>query len=251
MANLNGDQFPLKEAFAVYMRRWYDGLFVDTQAMQQLVDRGFTTSCMWAPARLVDKAEEMLAAYQKNDNNVQGKNLMFPIVLMGMAKDYTPVSAEWGRQVGRQLVRLEEGGSVYGYRQAMFEKRMQIVVIAGEEATANSLAAQFCLFVGEVPNRRFLASHVFGQYDLDMPVTIETPDIQFMDVETGNKNITILAADLMLKVQTPYLDAPRPGEPNDGTANNPPGYEVVGEITVNDVTAQTLATITADEVTWS
>lgn len=240
MSNMNGDQFPLKTAFALYLKRWYDTLYADTKSVQEYIQRGFAHGCQWVPARMVDSAESMLAAYQKNDNAPQGRNTLLPVVLVGMAKDYIPMGADWGgRQLGRRLVQIEEGGSVYGYRQAMGEKRAQVVIIAADEATANSLAAQFSLYVGEIPNRRFAAVHEFGQYKPEMPVLIETPDIMFVNVATNQNNITILAADLNLKFQIPYFDAPKPGEPNDGTTNNPPGYPVVESVQVfNEITLQ-------------
>lgn len=251
MSNLNGDQFPLKTAISKYMRRWYDLLYPDTKSVQEYVARGFAHGCQWVPGRMVDQAEDMLKAYQKNDNAPQGRNTLLPVVLVGMSKDYTPMGADWGgRQLGRQLIRIEEEGSVYGYRQAMHEKRVQIVIFAADEATANSLAAQFSLFIGDIPNRRFQAVHEFGQYKVAMPVVIETPDIIFMEVKTEQKNITILAADINLKAQIPYFDAPKVGEPNDGSNRNPPGYQVVEQVSVIDNTALTEGSVDDDGTTW-
>lgn len=249
---MNGDMFPLKDAFGLFMARWYRELYGDTKAVQEFIARGFAHSCQWASGRMVDDAQAMLDAYRKNDNAPQGRNTLLPVVLVGMAKDYTPMGADWGgRQIDRQLIQIEEGGSVYGYRQAMLEVRVQVVIIAAEDSTAKSLAAQFCMFAGFIRNRRFKAVHTFGQYSVEMPVVIENPDTIFMSVANDQKNLTILAGDLTLKAQIPYFDAPRAGEENDGTANNPPGYLSVQQVNLLDKTSLTMGTVTDDGTSWN
>lgn len=255
---MNGDFFPLKLAFSEYMNRWYSGLYPDTNAVREFVERGSARSVVWAPDRMVDQIEDMLKAYQKNSNTVEpgdvspGKNALFPIVVMSMARDYTPTGADMGgRQVGRRLVQLVEGGSVYGYRQAMGDIRVQVVIMAAESASARSLAAQFSLFVGEIPNRRFKVKHTFGQYTLEMPCLLESPDILFASVASEYPNMTILAADLTLKASIPYVDAPKAGEPNDGTTNNPPGYPMVANVVSLDENVLVQADTTADGTEWS
>ena len=234
---MNGDLFPLKEAYAKYLRRWYEGLYPDTQAMQEYVARGIEFSVMLAPGRMVDAAEDMLASYRKNNNKpTADAGAFLPIVIFAISKDYAPVIGDWGnRQVGRMLVKLTDApdASVYGYRQAMGEVRTQIVIFAAEQMTAGSLAAQLGLFLGEMGNRGFSAQHQWHGYTLEMPVMQENPDVQFMSVATDQKNLTILAADVTLRFQIPYLDAPAVGQPNDGSANVPPGYPVVTGVNIN------------------
>lgn len=239
---MNGDFFPLKEAFSEYMKRWYGLLYPDTPGIQEFVGRGLARAIQWAPDRMVDQVEDMLKSYQKNTNSesnvpARGANALFPVVLLAMAKDYTPTGADFGgRQVSRRLVRLADPTdadpvpSVYGYRQAMGDIRTQVVIMAAESATARSLAAQFSLFVGEIRNRRFTVNHTFGQYTVQMPCMLESPDIMFSNIASGNSNMTILAADLTLKATIPYFDYPKAGEPNDGSTHNPPGYPPVAEV---------------------
>lgn len=254
---MNGDIYPIKDAFGRYMARFYGGLYPDTKAMQEFVARGLQRSIMWAPGRMVDMVNEMLAAYQKNENGTAshpaqpGKGALFPVILVGMAKDYTPSGPDqMSRQVGRRLVRIDDApdASVYGYRQAAGDIRVQVVIMAAETPTAQSLAAQFSLFIGEIPNRRFRVQHQWGQYEIEMTTMLETPDIMFAKIDPENRNMTILAADLTLKVSIPYLDAPKPGEDNDGTDNDPPGYPVVIQVnTLNEIT-KVERTVTAEGV---
>lgn len=245
---MNGDFHPLKVAFGQYMTRFYAGLFPDTPAMQEFTLRGVSRSIVWAPDRMVDQVEDMLAAYQKNENSTPdapytpGKNALFPIMFVAMGKDYTASGGDFGgRQVGRQMVALESGAgaSVYGYRQAMGDIRVQIVVMAAESGSARSLAAQMALFAGEIKNRRFKVQHKWGQYTLEMTCMLENPDLLFVKIDGENRNMTILAADLTLKAVIPYLDAPKAGEENDGSTNDPPGYPLVEQFNVlNEITQE-------------
>ena len=236
----------LKEAFGKYMGRFYAGLYPDTPDLRAFTERGLSTSVVWAPDRMVDSVEDMLKAYQKNRNTAgsaplkPGENALFPVIFVAVAKDYTPTGGDFGgRQVHRQEVALsdEPGASVYGYRQAMGDRRAQVVIMGAEGATTGSLAAQFSLFVGEMSNRRFQVHYPWGQYLLGLPCMLETPDLLFAKIEPANQGMTILAADITLKALIPYLDAPKPGEDNDGSTNDPPGYPVVEQInTLNQVT---------------
>lgn len=241
----------LKSAFGEYMGRFYAGLYPDTTALERFMQRGLSQSILWAPGRMVDAVEEMLKSYQKNENVPGGQPIKpgagspFPVIFAAMAKDYVPSEGSFGgRQVHRQMVALEDGpgASVYGYRQAMGDVRVQVAVLAADDPTARSLAAQFSLFVGEIPNRRFTVRHQWGQYTLELVCMLETPDIMFSKIDPENRGMTILVADLTLKAVFPYLDAPRAGEPNDGTTNNPPGYPLVEQInTLNEVTGDAWA----------
>lgn len=233
---MNGDQFPLELALSGYLVRWYEGLYPDTRALQEFVGRGVARAIKLAPGRMVDEAEKILQSYQRDENAAKGQNAKLPLVAIAMAKDYMLTTADWGgRQVSRRLVRIEEGGSVYGYRQAMYDVRAQVVIFAAEKQTARSLAAQLALFIGDVKNRRFTAMHRFGQYQVPMPVMLETPDVDFVEVKTEQNTITILAGDLNLKALIPYFDAPRDGEESDGTTNDPQGYPVAVEVGVLDL----------------
>lgn len=232
----SGFILPVKEGLGQYLRKWYDGLFPDTKAMQEYTQRGFSRAAVWAPGRMVDQAESMLESYRRNENGgPAGQNAVLPMVIVAVGRDMMPVNGDVGWQVGeRMLIRLADDpdASVYGYRQGFYELRAQVVIAATEEATAKSLAAQFQLYVGSPANRRFDAIYQWGQYSLPYRVTIESPDVVFMAVQTDAKNLTMLAGDLTLRMGVPFLDAPKAGEPNDGTSHNPPGYPIVGTVHV-------------------
>jgi len=237
MAAVDGDIFPIKEALGKYMTRWYNGLYGDTTAVTSFKSRGIQKSIIMVPGRMVDSVESMIASYRKNNNDAaKGANSLMPVVFVCMAKDYIPTGGDFGgRQVGRRMIKLSDqvGASIYGYRQAMGDVRTQIAIVAQNEPTARSLAAQMGLFFGEIPNRRFYTDHIFGQYTVNMPVMLESPDVIFQSMQEEIEKLTILVADITLKVTIPYFDYPTGDDPNDGTSNNPPGYPSVS-IVVGD-----------------
>lgn len=232
---MDGDLFPLKQAFGEFLGRWYATLYADTQAVTEFVGRGMAKCVKLAPGRMIDDAESMIATYQRDQQGPRGANALLPVVIVAMGRDYTATGGDWsGRQVPRQMVCLtdEPGASIYGYRQAMHDVRVQLAVIAAEEMSARSLAAQLSLFFGDPGlNRRFYAKHSFGQYELPMPVMVENPDLMFA-VAGQSKTMTVLVGEITLKAVIPYLDAPKVGEDNDGTANNPPGYPRVTSVSL-------------------
>lgn len=251
---MNGNFFDIKAGFSAYMRTFYNGLVADTSGLLEFTGRGIERCLMWASDRMVDDAEAMLASYRKNQNSpTPDAGALFPVILMAMSKDYVPTTGDWGgRQIGRQMVKIADdpGASIYGYRQAMGDIRTQIAIFAADSQTARSIAAQLALYIGEIPNRRFYYTHKWGQYSLQMPVMLETPDVLFSEVKTDQPNSSILVTDLTLRTVIPYLDAPKAGDPNDGTTNNPPGYPAVEQVNTYNFDSLVNGTVNASGTTF-
>ncbi|APQ14642.1 hypothetical protein BJP27_24015 (plasmid) [Pseudomonas oryzihabitans] len=254
-----GEMLPLDEAFGRYIGRWYAQLYGDTQATAEFAARGLAKAVKMAPGRMIDNVESMIQAYQRDQQGPHGKNATLPVVMVALARDYIATLGEWG---GRQLPRtlgvftVAEGAiegappSWYGMRTAMHDVRAQIVVIAADKHSARSLAAQLGLYLGDMANRHFKAVHTFGQYRIETPVTLENSDIAFM-VAGETKTMTILAGDITLKVQTPFFDAPKLGQLNDGSSNNPPGYPLVNGVVLDNYGLQRTGETDADGTHWN
>lgn len=233
---LNGSFDQIKIGFAQYLKRWRDGLYpdyADTKAVQAFMDKPFDLAVKWAASRMVDDAQAMLEAYQKNTNGPDGRTTLFPVLLLAMDDTFIGTGADWGGlHTERTMQQIVEGGSFYGYKQVMQDRRLQMVIIASEAGSAQSLAAQLSSFIKAPSNRYFDAPYTFGQYSVPMPQTLESIRVDWMDVRPdGIKNIKILVADLTLKCSIPFFDAPQEGAPNDGTENNPPGYPAINTVT--------------------
>lgn len=249
---------PLDIAIGQMMARWYATVYGDTQAVTEFVGRGVGKAIKWVPGRMIDDAQAMLQSYQRDQQGEHGVNAKLPVVLVAASRDYMPLSGDWG---ARSLPRIEgvfsvaegavegEARSWYGMRTAQHQVRVQVVIIAPEKYSARSLAAQFDIFVRNPDNRHLVVTHPFGQYRVDAPAVIEDPETVFL-VAGEAKSMTVLAGDFTLKATTPYFDAPREGEPNDGSQNNPPGYPVVDRVNWDDQGLSRLGFTDAAGTTW-
>lgn len=252
---LNGSFDQIKVGFAQYLQRWRSGIYADyadTKAVQAFMAKPFSEAVKWAAGRMVDDAEAMLAAYQKNNNGVNGKTTLFPVLLLAMDENFVGTGADWGGDhIGRTMQQIEEGGSWYGYKHVMQDRRLQMVIIASEGGSAQSLAAQLSSFIKEPSNRYFDAVYQFGEYKVPMPQTLESVRVDWMEVkQDGVKNIKILVADLTLKCSIPFFDAPAAGAPNDGSAKTPPGYPILSIVEHANSPSRTGSTSTPDGTVW-
>lgn len=235
---------PIKFGLSEYLSRYYSGLSATTKALHEYTQRGLAKSIIWTPGRMIDSAEEMLAAWQRNDSdNAPSHPQKLPIMLIAMAKDYVPSARDYTRQMAeRQLIIIPEDPKerVFGLRTIAADIRVQLAIFASDEPTARSLAAQFCLYIDVLHNRTFWASHRFAGLEHEWPIQLESSDAPAMVIPNEAKNLTILALDITLKTSTPLFDAPKDNEPNDGKGTDgdtedPHGYPTVQAIDAIDL----------------
>lgn len=193
---------------------------------------------------MIDSAEEMLAAWQRNDSdNAPSHPQKLPVILVAMAKDYVPSARDYTRQVAdRQMVIIPDDPKerVFGLRHIAADIRVQLAIFTADEPTARSLAAQFCLYIDAMHNRTFWATHRFAGLNHDWPVQLESSDAPAMMIANDAKNLTILALDINLHSSIPLFDHPRDEDPNDGKGTNgvlddPHGYPTVQVVDAIDL----------------
>lgn len=231
MPDLNGSFIQQKEAFGWYMVGWFNQLYTDTPDAKEFRARRPAQAMQWAPSRMLDKVESMLAQYRKNENGPPGATTKLPVVLLATDDDFLGTGADWGgHHTGFERMQILEGGSWYDYRQDMHDRRIQVVIIANDGDTAKSLAAQLSAYMQEPHHRYMDAKYSFGQYVVPAPMQLETKRIDWMRIETDQKNMKILAGDISLKCVVPIFRAPADGEPNDGSTNVPPGFPQVVKV---------------------
>lgn len=235
---------PIKVGFGQYMVGFYNSLVPTTQSMPEFIGRGAAKAMAFAPSRMVDAAEEMLASWQRNDTDSSDtRPAKLPAVLVAMAQDYVPTGRDYTRQIADSMptiIPADAKARAFGLRTVAGDIRAQILIVAADEPTARSIASQFHLFLDAVPNRRFHYSHTFAGATTDWPVQIEAPDSPAIAIKTDVKNIVMLAIDLILKAQIPLYDAPAVGQPNDGKGipgtDDPAGYPLVNQVNFDDKT---------------
>lgn len=229
---------PIKAAFGRYLQRFHADIVSDTQFVAEYAARDFSKAAVWAPGRMIDQVEEMLAAWRKNDTSQADKPTAYlPIMMVAMSKDYVPVTPDFSRQRADPVDVMIPGDTknrVFSLRVAVSEVRAQVVIAGPEEGTCRSLAMQLQLFCAAMENRRFYSTYKLAGFDEPWPVTLETPDIAAIAAPNDVKNLTILAVDFTLRATIPLLKHPKSTDAdadNKGTneTNDPDGYLTVQE----------------------
>jgi hypothetical protein len=228
---------PVKIGFGEFMTEFYNSLVPTTKAMEEFIARGVGKSIAWAPGRMIDAAEDMLASWVRNDtDSAPTKPAKLPVVIVAFAKDYTPTGRDFTRQVAEPLPVIipdDEKERVFNLRTLAGDIRAQVAVFAADEPTARSIASQFALFLDVPSNRRYSARYSFAGVDHYFPVQIESPEALFVNIQSGAKNVSILAGDITLKAEIPLFSAPKDGDPNDGKGipetDDPAGYPVLAQ----------------------
>lgn len=242
----------LKSAFAAYMGGFFASIVPNTPALREFVARPLAKAVVLAPGRMVDAADEMLASWRRNDNDgAPASSALMPVILIALAKDVTPSAPEFSPQVATEVDVMIPGDvqeRAFKMRKAQVDVRAQVVFAAADEPTATSMARQFLLWCSAIPNRRFYAYYDMAGMKKPWPCVLEMPDIIAVPVGQGEKNMTVLAADLTIRASIPYLRTPlsvaglaAAGEVSDGNGAppdvnglfdpaDPPGYQVVREV---------------------
>ncbi len=226
---------PVKVAIGEFLQGFYRDVAPTTRALQEFRQRGFAQCVALAPSRMVDQVSAMLGAWQRNDSaQAPTRPPKLPALVVAVAKDYTPASRDFTTQIADPVdVSFPADGKQRYFQMKLIagELRAQLAIMASDEPTAKSLAAQFLLYLDSPANRSFVARYPFAGFDHEYPVQIEAPDNPAMSIETDARNLTLLAIDLTLKVSVPLFLAPGEGEPSDGKGmpgtDDPAGFPLV------------------------
>lgn len=242
---------PIKDAFGAYMGGYYASLSPTTRALEEYAARGLAQSIVWAPGRMIDQVDDMLASWRRNDNTGEpSSTAMLPVIIVAMGKDVTPSGPEYAQSVADPVPVIaphDPQERVFELRKAQVDIRIQVAFIASDEPTARSLATQFLLWANAIPNRRFNAVYRFAGMNHYFPNVLEMPDIMAVASPTDQKNITILVADVTLHAAIPVFGMPGVADATDGKGSpvlpttpptfdpeDPPGFAVVREVTNTD-----------------
>lgn len=237
----------LKYGYARWLNEFHRYFVPTTAATREWAARPLKTAMALAPGRMVDAAEDMMASWRKNDNTgKEGISSHLPIVITALAKDYVPTGGEFSRQLAREVdFTIPEDPKMRNFklRQIQGDRRVQLLFVAPEEASARSMALQFCQWVTDHEWRRFTVPYEFAGFVHEWPVMLETPDVMPQSIDLGQKNITALVVDINLRETIPVFMAPKPGEPNDGQGDpsdpkDPAGYPRLIEVNVRNATLE-------------
>lgn len=231
---------PVKIGFGEYLVQFFNtGLVPTTKYLTEYAKRPVHQAILWAPGRMVDLAEEMLGAWQRDDSRGPSPTPAYtmPIILVAMAKDVMQSGSNFNKALSTpQYAVLPDDPKrrVFQVRTFSAAIRTQLVIAAHDEPTARALASQVLLWIEAFP-RTFPAQFRFAGFEVNWPVSMVLPENPASAIATDAKNLTLLAVDLTLNATVPLYQAPKLGEPNDGkgdpeNADDPAGYPVVVEI---------------------
>lgn len=237
---------PIKIAFGQYLREFHAQIVGDTPALREYAARPFAKAAMWAPGRMIDQAEDMLASWRKNDTSQAARpDSALPVIVAAMSKDFSPAPPEFGPSTSAEIdVMLPNDPKhrVFKMRRVTAEIRVQLMVAAPEESTARSLAMQLYLFMSDYERRRFSATFPLAGMNERWPVQLENPDLMAITAPQDVKNLTILTVDLTLYASIPMLRAPKSTDANDGKGSGAnqdqpwaPDYDPSGYLVLNEV----------------
>lgn len=227
---------PIKAAFGRYLKAFHAMLIADTPALGEYAGREFAKSAVWAPGRMIDQVEEMIAAWRKNDTSGQARATPYlPIIIAACSKDYMPAMPDWTVQAADPVDVMVPGDAknrVFKMRTAFSEVRIQVAVAAADEPTARSIAMQLQLYSSAKERRRIYANYVLAGVSQPWPFVWKEPDVNAISMPQDVKNLTVLTVDFTGVASVPMLSYPRDGDVDsdgqgDGTYQDPPGYLTV------------------------
>jgi hypothetical protein len=227
---------PIKAAFGRYLQGFHAMLIADTPAMTEYAARAFSKSAVWAPGRMVDQVEEMIASWRKNDTSGEARATPYlPIIIAAVSKDYMPAMPDWTRQAADPVDVMIPGDAknrVFKMRTAFAEIRVQVAVAAAEEATARSIAMQLQLYSSAIERRRVYADYRLAGVNTKWPFVWKEPDVNAIAMPGDVKNLTVLTVDFNGVASVPMLSYPKSGDVDSdgqgtGSYADPDGYLTV------------------------
>ena len=229
---------PIKAAFGRYLQRFYAQMVGDTPAVAEFARRGFSRAAVWAPGRMVDQVEDMLAAWRKNDTELHPKpNPYLPIMIAAMSNDFTPAPTDYVRPLADEaFVQLpnDPKARVFKLRVVVANVKTQVAIAAPDPGSAKSIAMQLDLWCKALSNRRFYSRFPLAGFDEPWPVALELPELLAVPTPQEVKNLTLLTVDIDMHATVPMLMHPAHGAADAdgkglGTEDDPDGYLVVTE----------------------
>jgi hypothetical protein len=227
---------PIKAAFGRYLHGFHRMLIADTPALAEYAERQFAKAAVWAPGRMIDQVEDMLAAWRKNDTSGEARATPYlPILIAACSKDYMPAQPDYSRQAADAVDVMIPGDPkerVFKMRTALSEVRVQVAVIAADDPTARSIAMQLQLYSSAIERRRIYAEFKLAGVDTKWPFVWKEPDVNAISMPQEVKNLTVLTVDFNGVASVPLLSYPKAGDvesdgQGSGTYQDPPGYLTV------------------------
>jgi hypothetical protein len=220
---------PVKAALGEWLVAFHGQAYPDTPAFAEWAARTPAQAMAWAPGRMVDQVSSMLSTWKRNDNSGRpATSAYLPVMFLAVAADYTETPGEAGRPLTDYMPVTLPGDTLersFKVRVMQADLRAQVVAVASDPATAQSMMGQLCEWAKE--RRRFDATYGFIGFTSPWPVQILAADRLAVPTPEG-EHVHILTLDLTVRAAMPMFYGPKPGDDTDG--NDPPGFAVLNQI---------------------
>lgn len=197
----------VKTAFAAHILKGLDSLMPVTPAMEAYGQRERMTKLAVCQDRMVDKAEELLAQYQKA--GASNLNAPLPVVLLAFAKETDPIAPDRGQPVPNPVTIALNDSPDPTYYKARFdhvEARAQLAYVAHESETARAMVSQMRLYLNSFRAHRWPLHWQYKGQPFTTTCTLESYEPMGEPVDMERTNITMLLWNVTLNFQMPYLD---------------------------------------------
>lgn len=212
MPNNLGRYDVIKAAFAAHILKGLNQISPVTPALKAYQQRENHSKLAVCEDRMVDKAEELLAQYQKA--GARHLDAPLPVVLLAFAKETSPIAPDRGMSIANSVIVAlspNEGPPYYKARFDHVEARAQLAYVTHESETARAMVSQMRLYLNAFESHRWLLDWQYNDESFSTTCSLESyePMDEPIDVD-GRNNLTILVWNLTLNCQMPYLDEPVP-----------------------------------------
>lgn len=205
-----------KEGLGVWLGQWFAQVAPTTKAMQEYIARPAAHAMAFVPGRMIDAAEDMLTLWGRNQPGAgPTQPPKLPVVLVAVANDVTPTALARNKAISAPVHVVMPGDAkerVFQLRTMTSDYRVQLVFVAHDGDTATSLVKQFVSWIDHPSRRVVETTWKFADLQSWWPAQLETPDVMGSSIQTGQKNIVMLAVDLNFCATEPLYRAVGAGE---------------------------------------
>lgn len=198
------------------MVRFFKQVAPMTPALQEFVAREPSHAVAIVPGRMVDAAEDMLTLWQRNEPNAgPSKPHKMPVALVAVARDVNPTQVGRNKEISSPVHVIIPGDDqqrVFELRTQARDYRVQVLFAAHDSDTAESLASQFVLWLGNWRNHVFEVNWKFAGIDSFWPAQLDTADVLPNLIQTDVKSLTMMAVDVSFCTTQPIYRGVGAGE---------------------------------------
>jgi len=205
-----------KEALAAWVVRFHRQIAPMTPALSEFVGRDASSAVALVPGRMVDAAEDMLTLWMRNEpKGGPTKPHKLPVILVAVARDPNPTMVGRNRSISSPVHVILPGDvkeRVFELKTMARDYRAQLLFVAQDSDTAESLAMQFGLWLENWRNQVFDVKWEFAGNDVMWPAQLESPDVAPSVIATDAKSVTMIAVDVSFCSTQPIYRAVGEGE---------------------------------------